>query len=46
MSRLTLGYLEAGRLRPSSRDRERLEHFFGPPVDRLFEIGDGTGGAR
>lgn len=37
MSHLTLGYLETGRLRPSPRDRERLERFFGPAADRLFE---------
>jgi transcriptional regulator with XRE-family HTH domain len=37
MSHLTFGYLETGRLAPTSRDLERLRRHFGDRADSMFE---------
>lgn len=42
INHLTLGYLESGRLSPSSRDLKRLRRTFGAHTERMFdEAGDG-----
>lgn len=44
MSRLTLGYLENGRLEASERDMDRLRAVFGDRAKRMFdEVGDVLG---